>query len=145
MKNGRKNIKPESYHIQGICVSCGINKQTQARRDKYRNIVYRPYCQSCVKKMQRKKNVYKKSVMCEHCGFVALHPCQLDLDHIDGNNKNNNPSNLRTLCANCHRLKTFKNKDFMNKYLDSIFQTPITSNSKMKSCSGQMKLWTIIP
>jgi 5-methylcytosine-specific restriction endonuclease McrA len=33
---------------------------------------------------------------------------QLDVDHIDGNHRNNNPENLQTLCANCHRLKTFR-------------------------------------
>lgn len=28
----------------------------------------------------------------------------LDIDHVDGNNKNNLPENLRLLCPNCHRL-----------------------------------------
>lgn len=48
---------------------------------------------------------------CEHCSFMAIDPCQLDVDHIDGNHSNNDPSNLQTLCANCHRLKTKVNKD----------------------------------
>lgn len=43
---------------------------------------------------------------CENCGFVAKDLCQMDVDHIDGNHSNNDPSNLQTLCANCHRLKT---------------------------------------
>ena len=47
-----------------------------------------------------------KLTYCEHCGFIAKHPCQLDVDHIDGNHKNDDPSNLQTLCANCHRYKT---------------------------------------
>jgi hypothetical protein len=53
---------------------------------------------------------HKKSY-CEHCGFIALDKCQLDVDHIDGNRDNNEQSNYRTLCANCHRLKTQMNKD----------------------------------
>lgn len=41
------------------------------------------------------------------CGFVPTNMCQLDVDHIDGNHINNTPDNLQTLCANCHRLKTY--------------------------------------
>jgi len=37
---------------------------------------------------------------------------QLDVDHIDGNKKNNDISNLMTLCANCHRYKTLVNDDY---------------------------------
>lgn len=40
------------------------------------------------------------------CGFVPVLMIQLDVDHIDGDHSNNDPSNLQTLCANCHRLKT---------------------------------------
>jgi hypothetical protein len=47
-----------------------------------------------------------KEDRCSLCGFVPVDPCQLDVDHIDGNHDNNDPSNFRTLCANCHRLET---------------------------------------
>ena len=53
-----------------------------------------------------------KKDKCEFCGFVPVHSSQLDVDHIDGNRGNNAISNLQTLCANCHRLKTYVNKDF---------------------------------
>jgi len=49
---------------------------------------------------------HKKS-KCEECGFIPVHLCQLDVDHVDGNHHNNEISNLKTLCANCHRLKTY--------------------------------------
>ena len=54
--------------------------------------------------------LHKKN-KCETCSFVALDPCQLDVDHIDGDHSNNDPSNLKTLCANCHRLKTKLSKN----------------------------------
>ena len=52
---------------------------------------------------------------CEECGFVAIHSSQLDIDHIDGNHSNNDEENLQTLCANCHRLKTHLNREYMPK------------------------------
>ena len=36
----------------------------------------------------------------------------LDVDHIDGNPSNNDPANLQTLCACCHRVKTRKYEDY---------------------------------
>ena len=53
-----------------------------------------------------------KKNYCESCGFVALHAVQLHVDHIDGNNDNNDPENYQTLCANCHAYKTYKNADW---------------------------------
>jgi 5-methylcytosine-specific restriction endonuclease McrA len=32
------------------------------------------------------------------------------VDHIDGNHSNDDPSNLQTLCANCHRFKTWEDR-----------------------------------
>lgn len=56
-------------------------------------------------KMQRGK-------VCEFCGFIPVNSCQLDIDHKNGNKEDNSEANLQTLCANCHRLKTFLNKDW---------------------------------
>lgn len=67
---------------------------------------------NCKTRARRKKYTLGKKTFCEFCGFVALHPCQLDVDHIDGDHSNNEKSNLQTLCANCHRLKTVLNEDW---------------------------------
>ncbi len=52
-------------------------------------------------------NVYRmhKGEVCEQCGFVPIHPRQLDVHHINHNHMDNRRNNLRTLCANCHRLE----------------------------------------
>ena len=55
-----------------------------------------------------KYNKYIKGDSCEFCKFVAVVPGQMEVDHIDGNHSNNSHSNLQTLCANCHRLKTWE-------------------------------------
>ena len=72
---------------------------------------YSNVCTTC--KKNRKKPVKKKRY-CEACGFIALHPCQIDLDHIDGNKANETAENLWSLCSNCHRLKTFLCNDWSN-------------------------------
>lgn len=56
-----------------------------------------------------------KGGCCEVCGFVPVNKCQLDVDHVDGNRGNNHPSNLQTICANCHRLKTYMTKQFRDR------------------------------
>lgn len=60
---------------------------------------------------------YRKHVKesCETCGFVPVNKCQLDVDHTDGDHDNNEENNLQTLCANCHRLKTYLNQDWKSK------------------------------
>lgn len=43
----------------------------------------------------------------EWCGL----PLSLQVDHIDGDNKNNQPNNLRLVCPNCHsQTETFAGK-----------------------------------
>lgn len=95
---GRKLLRPE----RPICEDCGI-KPAKPNGAKYWYAV----CSTCRNKPYRK---YKGNT-CDFCGFVPIDLCQLDVDHKDGNHQNNDPINLQTLCANCHRLKTKLNKD----------------------------------
>lgn len=49
---------------------------------------------------------------CWNCGLSEWmgKPISLEMDHIDGNNANNDLSNLRILCPNCHsQTPTFRN------------------------------------
>lgn len=55
-----------------------------------------------------------KKDSCEQCGFIPIIKEQLDVDHVDGDPSNSSQSNLMTLCANCHRLKTFKPELFID-------------------------------
>jgi hypothetical protein len=45
---------------------------------------------------------------CSLCGWNQVHSIThrvpLEVDHIDGNSKNNHSTNLRLLCPNCHSL-----------------------------------------
>jgi cytochrome c553 len=57
----------------------------------------------------------QRGEVCEFCGFIPVNPCQLDVDHKNGDKEDNSETNLQTLCANCHRLKTLLNKDWCGK------------------------------
>ena len=54
-----------------------------------------------------------KKYQCEMCGVSTWNNSilALELDHIDGNHKNNDIENLRIVCLNCHsQTETFRNK-----------------------------------
>lgn len=70
---------------------------------------YRSRCSSCIRKGRKLKAIppawlksgYKKLDHCEKCNFKAKHTDQLSVFYIDGNLKNNNWLNLKTICLNC--------------------------------------------
>jgi hypothetical protein len=70
---------------------------------------YRNTCSSCIRKGKKikepqplwVKSGYKKKERCEMCNFKAKTPKQLFVYYVDGNLKNNNAFNLKTICANC--------------------------------------------
>ena len=106
------------------CAYCGLDFSPNRRDKKY----CKSSCQKAAsairtdkvardreklsRRTDEKRRPYRKYVgaSCEECGFVPQHICQLDVDHIDEDHANNDPSNLQTLCANCHRLKTHLNR-----------------------------------
>lgn len=96
-----------------ICIGCNTLKpRDELRLNKLGQIKER-ICRPCrAARVQQLKNRWAqrlqfKKTYCERCGFRG-HPCQLDVDHIDGNHSNDTNTNYQTLCANCHRLKTFR-------------------------------------
>ena len=55
-----------------------------------------------------------KAGACEICGINEWmgKKIVLDIDHIDGDYRNNTPDNLRAICQNCHaQTSTYKNKN----------------------------------
>lgn len=95
------------------CIICGLPARYHTKNADGTVKYWRNYCTTCHKNRGQEQYKYRiyKGKKCEICGFIAIHPTQLDVDHIDGNHKNNNSDNLQTICANCHRLKTVMNGD----------------------------------
>ena len=70
----------------------------------------------------RKRLLYERNQTCEECGISNTYngkPLSLELDHKDGNNKNNKVENLRILCPNCHsQTPTHRAKNIKYKRLN---------------------------
>ncbi len=92
-----------------ICKDCGENPAAI----NYKNgdeIHYRSTCATCMRKAHNLKPIppswvkagYKKKQKCERCNFVASNlKTQMRVYYLDGNLKNNDWSNLKTVCLNC--------------------------------------------
>ena len=78
----------------------------------------------------RQTIIERDKYTCQSCGIIGT---AVDVDHIDANNQNNDPSNLQTLCRPCHLEKTTKeNKGYIN-YLDHAAE--LSKYIKMKQPS----------
>lgn len=72
----------------------------------------------------RKRLLVERNHTCEECGIGNMYngkPLSLELDHIDGNNRNNCVGNLRILCPNCHsQTPTHRSKNIKYKRLNKV-------------------------
>ena len=72
--------------------------------ENYKKLNQYKWCLNSAGYATRRLNSHKSILMHRE---IMNTPDNLEVDHIDGNHENNSPTNLRTLCANCHRLKTW--------------------------------------
>ena len=87
---------------------CGnlVEKLSTSKKDG--QPIWSKQCRTC---RGRQRYGITKGSSCEECGFVAKVSSQLEIDHVDGNRLNNDKSNLKTLCCNCHALKSYLSND----------------------------------
>lgn len=102
------------------CINHGCQgKRVLVNRSNTGNEIYRSVCSRCYRagrglvEFAEGVTPVKKNY-CENrdgrlgykCRATRLRSFQLDMDHIDGDNTNNRPNNIQTLCKNCHSLKS---------------------------------------
>ena len=96
-------------HGYNICKRCKKRRwppSEEARKRKNRK-------KTIARALKERPYLVHRKDKCEECGFIPTVISQLAVDHIDGNHKNNEITNLQTLCHNCHALKSHINKDWM--------------------------------
>lgn len=96
-----------------------------------------------------KKKLIKDKILEAECSSCKLSDWQgksipLELDHIDGDNTNNELENLRILCPNCHAFtdtyrgknkKTARSAKEVNEMVDSLANTKIVETKICLSCN----------
>jgi len=108
------------------------NRCTEVKTAKSQGLTLKEYKRLCNEKVAAKRGIslneyfrqskikrQGKKSFCENkdgrlgyvCTAKIAHDIMLEVDHVDGNPSNNSDENIQTLCANCHRYKTFMHKD----------------------------------
>ena len=119
---GDNRYKPKSSHrdfsIRPFCEECQLRLVERAASSRG----WRRKCEKCRRQgyrnnpLKHTRRQLRESVgQCQQCGFVPVHICQLEVDHIDGDHNNNERTNWQVLCANCHKLKTHLNGEYASR------------------------------
>jgi len=106
------------------CINCGKEcEKTYQKKNKYCS----PECSTKYRVALHKSNFFNgklkrierptarkylaevRGYNCEVCGVSEWQgkPITLQVDHINGDSSNDNPSNLRLICPNCHSQTEF--------------------------------------
>lgn len=111
-----------TIHSKGKFCSTSCSKEYQylERIKKWKNGLHngvRGKTATCV--WIKRYMIRKYGEKCMLCNWAEINiftgNIPIELEHIDGNFKNNNEENLKLLCPNCHSLtKTYKNGNMGN-------------------------------
>lgn len=109
---GKVSLYKYIMSTRNLCPICTQNP-VAVNYKRNGNTYYRQLCGVCSRKGKKLKpqppawykSGYRKKPQCERCGFKAeIVEKQLLVFHIDGNLRNNDWSNLKTVCLNCRPM-----------------------------------------
>jgi hypothetical protein len=106
-----KNNNVDTSHFKGQAWNKGDRIGPKRPIEDYLNNTYPIQSGQLRKRLIREKFFEHQCSACKRETWLE-NPIPLELDHIDGNHSNNNLSNLRLLCPNCHALTpTYRGKN----------------------------------
>jgi len=102
---------------------CAVNYHSGDR------IYYRSRCERCWKQKRQQAyskpawqlRGYQKKNTCDRCGYRNNISQVFGVCCVDGDLKNTQPNNLRTVCANCQILMSVSNQSWQNADLISDY------------------------
>ena len=103
-----KNLKINTSHFKGKAWNKGLKGFISKRLIPLEDILVRESSYQSYKLKNRLFVLGLKTRACEQCGWAQKAVdgrLPLELDHINGDRKDNRLENLRILCPNCHSLQ----------------------------------------
>jgi hypothetical protein len=124
------NAAAESFSIAGMCRKLGLkpaggnyhtikekiatlNIDTSHFTGKAWNLGKRYVVRPRSLQQLKKRLIEDRGHQCESCNLTEWleHPITLEMEHVDGDTQNNEDSNLKLLCPNCHsQTKTWRRR-----------------------------------
>ncbi len=102
-----KDLEIDNSHLKGQAWNKGLELNFKPRVSLEKILIKNSYFQSYKLKKRLIKEGLKRA-RCEECGWAKNSKdgrIPVELDHINGDIRDNRLKNLRILCPNCHSLK----------------------------------------